>query len=248
MLIETFPDLATLWKETTIRIIKDPSLWDATRPPRLFSFPNLLTAETHEMEADLAWAGLTRSRWTRFLNRYVDPDKLDAWIERARGAKGMTSLLWRTEEADDHTGGECLIAVSYRPDQRILTLYTREAEFPMRGILDATLAHKLGEAIGGGPIRVVWQMGGLYVSLMHALPFMYHYGILDEVKAMDTRAGRYTTYMTNHLSKDEATIKYGPAKRVLKRWKSMQEGTMVPVPIASLPLRVEQKKRRRDAK
>lgn len=244
MLIETYPDLVTLWRDTTIKMIRDPDCWDATKPPRLFSYPNLLIAESHEMDADLSWAGLTRSRWTRFLNRYVDYEALEHWLIRVKESKGMTSLLWRTKEGDDHTGGECLIAISFRPDPGILTLYTREAEFPMRGLLDATFAHLVCREIGRGPIKIVWQMGGLYVSLLHALPFMYHYGILDEVMQMTTKAGKYTTYMTNHLKKDAENLKYGPAKRVLKRWQSMEEGTMVPVPIDSLPLRMEPRKKR----
>lgn len=244
MLIETYPDMATLWKEVTLRVIRDPSVWNDTRPPRLFSFPNLLIAETHQMDADLSWAGLTRSRWTRFINRYIDPEAFDQWLEKIREAKGMTSLLFRTKEKEDHTGGECLIAMSYRPEHKTLTLHTREAEFPMRGLLDAALGHLVAEAIGKGDIRIVWQMGGLYVSLLHAIPFLVHHGLLDEIMEMDTRAGRYLTYMTKHLKNDRGSLNYGPAKRVLKRWETMEGDGMVPVPISELPLKIEASRRR----
>jgi len=236
MIVATYPDLTSLWLDTTLRVIREPSLWDDTRPPRLFSFPNMLIAESADLAADLSWVGLTRSRWTRFLNRYIDPQELDLWLDKIQHGYAATSMLFRTKVKDDHTGGECLIALSYRADNPTLTLYSREAEFPQRALLDTTFAHLAALAIGQKGIRVVWQLGGLYVSMLHALPLMARLGILEEVKSMNTKAGAYFRYMTNHLVKHSDSLKYGPAKRILKRWRAIEAGTMEPVPIDQLPI------------
>ena len=209
----------------------------------------MLIAETHHLEADLSWVGLTRARWTRFLNRYVDAASLAEWLGRCKEAKGVTSLLWQTKVKRtefDHTGGECLIALSYRPDQGIITVYSRETEFPMRGLLDASLIFHVAETIDRGPLKVIWLSGGLFVSLLHALPFLVHYDLLNEVMSDKTKAGKYLQYMTKHLTIHADSLRYGPAKRMLKRWRAMAPGGngMALVPIEGLPLYAPVRRRR----
>lgn len=233
MIIESYPDLTALWGGVTHKLLFDPEVWDGQKPPRLLSLPNLLIAETHSLDADLATVGFTGARWTRFINRYLELERYWDWVDRARAAHGVTSLLFRTRDKidrnRDHTGGECIVAMSYRPEPSTLTIYSRETEFPVRGLLDAALAHLSAQAIrGGGPVAVHWLIGGIQVSLLHIIPYLATLGMLDEVMALDSKSGRYLRYMTEHLTKNNANLRYGPAKRMLKRWTNIASGNHYP--------------------
>ena len=218
--------------------------WDYTHPPRLFSFPNLLTAKSADLEADLAWVGFTKARWTRFINRYVDKEELTRWLDRCQAAHGPTSLMFRTKVKTgprEHTGGECLIALSYRPDPSVLTLHSREGEFPQRALLDTVFAHLVIQAIGAKNTRVVWQLGGLYTSLLHSIPFIESQGLMDQLIGGSGKTSKYLGYVVNHLKKDRDNLKYGPAKRILKRWEQIQAGELAPVPLKDLTLQLDRK-------
>lgn len=237
MIHETFSDLTSLWKGMTQRLLLDPTVWDDGRPPRLLSHANMAIAETSHLEADLSWVGFTASRWTRFLNRYIDLKNYWEWIEKIRPpTHGATSRLLRTKEGEGHTGGECLIAMTYRPEPPTLTLYSREVEFPQRGLLDATLAHLTAEAISQGnfDVRIVWLIGGAQISLLHSIPYLVTFDLLDETLASGTKASKYLGYMTDHLETHRGKLKYGPAKRTLKRWDRIKAGEMPSVPISQL--------------
>lgn len=227
--------MKSLWYGVTLRMMREPKLWDALKAPRVFSFTNVLTADTHQLDGDLSWVGFTKARWTRFLNRYVDHENLAAWIERVKVADGLTSYLWKTRTAEGHTGGECMVGMSFRPSNNTLTVYSREVEFPTRGLLDAAFINRVGEYLGRGDLKIVWMIGGLQLSMLHAIPFLVREGKLEEIKALDTKAGAYLRYMTNHLTNGHE-IRYGPAKRMKKRWDSIDAGTVELVPIKDLML------------
>ena len=236
MITETYPDLKSLWYNVTLRMMLEPDLWDALKAPRIFSFTNVLTAQTHQLDGDLSQVGFTKARWTRFLNRYVDHTTLSSWLQKAKEAEGLTSLLWKTKTKEgDHTGGECMVGMSFRPSNNTLTVYSREVEFPTRGLLDAAFINRIGFYLDRGDLKVVWMIGGLQLSMLHSIPFLVKEGKLDQMLALDTKTGSYLRYMTNHLTNGHE-VKYGPAKRMKKRWDSINAGTLELVPISGLSL------------
>lgn len=126
-------------------------------------------AESLEWDFDLKSMWLTPSRWTMMIRQYLDPEEVQAWIERCTGTigtKGRGIAVLRTKTvkprggaATGHTNketrrwGSCMLAVSYKakPTPQI-TLHSRTSYLGYIGALDLTVAWMLGrylsEAMG----------------------------------------------------------------------------------------------------
>lgn len=202
-------------------------------------------AASMDWDFDMKSMWLTKSRWSMMVNQYLDPEELEAWIDRCTakiGKKGRGIAVMRTKTvaarggaATGHTNketrrwGSCMLALSYKalPAPQI-TLYSRTSYLGYIGALDLTVAWMAGkylaEAMGMRveDIKFVWMNEAIQWHNFKSLAFLLNHPDKKRRKA-------YRRLMMKKVSKlreDEvAALKASPALRLSRKWlaKVIQE-------------------------
>ena len=74
-------DLKELWMKTTLQLFHGP--FDVIQGACVFSYDNVLRAKTCHFDIDLTSVGLLNpaGRWTRFVDQYIESDRLARFLE-----------------------------------------------------------------------------------------------------------------------------------------------------------------------
>lgn len=156
--------------------------------------------------------------------------------------------------------GNCMLAWSYRGgpkgEQPTLTMHSRVSYIAYIGGLDLALCHvlarEIGHRIGRKPedFAFRWQVDSLQFHGFKSIPYLFRHG-LDSVLRDDTKeypsadyptlrlVRRWWKYMTDAeaAGKELDAEKYGPVKRIRKRYEQYQREDFMPaVPLEGLTL------------
>ena len=195
-------------------------------------------ADSMDWDFDMKSMWLTKSRWTMMINQYLDPEELEAWIDRCTskiGKKGRGIAVMRTKTvaarggaATGHTNketrrwGSCMLALSYKakPAPQI-TLYSRTSYLGYIGALDLTVAWMAGvylaRAMGMDvkDIRFVWMNEAIQWHNFKSLAFLLNHPDPKRRKAYR----RLMMQKVAKLTEDEIlAIKKSPALRLSRKW------------------------------
>ena len=155
-------------------------------------------ADSMDWDFDMKSMWLTKSRWSMMIRQYIDPDELEAWIDRITskiGVKGRGIAVMRTKTvaarggaATGHTNketrrwGSCMLAISYKaiPAPQI-TLYSRTSYLGYIGALDLTVAWVLGKTLAERlgidvkDIKFVWMNEAIQWHHFKSLAFLLNH-------------------------------------------------------------------------
>jgi hypothetical protein len=156
-----------------------------------------------EWDFDLKNMWLTKSRWSMMIRQYLDPDDVNAWLERCAttiGMKGRGIAVLRTKTVAARGGpaqgnketrrwGSCMLAVSYKakPHPQI-TLYSRTSYLGYLGALDLSVAWMLGRYLAAmmgvdvADFRFVWMNEAVQYHMFKSLAYYLNHRNKDERK------------------------------------------------------------------
>lgn len=213
MINETFPSLTKLYQDVVMRLAFDePGVADLHAAPSIYSYDNKLVAEHGTFEEfDLGGVGLTKSRWTRFLNAYVDMPLLREWLPYAAKVDRPRVAGIMMKHVGAHSWGNCLVSIGFRRAVHpTLVVYSRASSLCPTGAIDfafvSVVCRNLAQLmeIEQDDITVVWNISSAYVSGILWLPYLASSGREKEYLASDSRLVRTTG-------------------RVFKRWISQSD-------------------------
>jgi hypothetical protein len=178
--------------------------------------------------------------------------------------RGVVTQMFAKQHARRHKKyrwGNCMLGWSFmggnRYEQPTLALHSRVSYIAYIGGLDLALCHVIGreiaERIGCGveDIAFRWYVDSLQFHGFKSVPYLFRFG-LDEVLREDTKRYPSSEYPTLKLvrrwwktvddwyeeGKSLEEQKYGPLKRIIKRYAQYKDGDPLPsVPIRNLSLR-----------
>lgn len=171
-----------------------------------------------------------------------------------KGKNGViTNMHFKSVKRMDrkHKWGNCLLAATFRGAykgtvQPTLTLHSRVSYNAYMLGLDMGMAHVLAREISDGnpeKIRVQWHLDVMQLHSFKSLPYIYTQPDLMEVletpKKMAQAAKEYPTWRSierwwekvlqfEEEGKTVAEEKYGPFKRIRRRYEEYQQGILVP--------------------
>lgn len=194
--------------------------------------------DTMDWSFDLKSMWLTKSRWTMMVRQYLDPDRLQAWIDLSTakiGTKGRGIAVMRTNEvkprggaATGHTNketrrwGSCMLSLSYKAVPKpTITLHSRTSYLGYIGALDLSVAWMcakyLGHELGIEPkdFSFVWHIEAIQWHNFKSLAWMLnHY---DEVQR-----AHYRRLLIKPMSKltesEQKYIELHPAVKMSRVW------------------------------
>lgn len=202
-------------------------------------------ADSMDWDFDMKSMWLTKARWTMMVNQYLDPEELEAWVNRCTekiGTKGRGIAMMRTKTvaarggaATGHTNketrrwGSCMLAVSYKalPKPQI-TLYSRTSYLGYIGALDLTVAWMCGKYLADAmgikveDIQFVWMNEAIQWHNFKSLAFLLNHPNKKRRKAYR----RLMMKKESKLREDEvALLEASPALRLSRKWlgKVIQE-------------------------
>ena len=205
----------------------------------------LAEAESMSWDFDMKDMWLTPSRWSMMVNQYLDPEELEAWINRCTakiGRKGRGIAVMRTKTvaarggaATGHTNketrrwGSCMLALSYKALPRPqITLYSRTSYLGYIGALDLTVAWMAGQYLAKAmgmkveDISFVWMNEAIQWHNFKSAAFLLNHPDKKRRKAYR----RLVLKKEKKLTSDELrTIADSPALRLTRKWfaKVIQE-------------------------
>lgn len=205
----------------------------------------LAEAESMSWDFDMKDMWLTPSRWSMMVNQYLDPEELEAWINRCTakiGKKGRGIAVMRTKTvaarggaATGHTNketrrwGSCMLALSYKALPRPqITLYSRTSYLGYIGALDLTVAWMAGQYLAKAmgmkveDISFVWMNEAIQWHNFKSAAFLLNHPDKKRRKAYR----RLVLKKEKKLTSDELrTIADSPALRLTRKWfaKVIQE-------------------------
>lgn len=221
------------------------------------AYDNLLSCDSMAYEFDMGrdlW--LNKQRWTRLVRQYLDISETARFLQRAadiglgEGKRGVvTTMFCRnvTREPKKHRWGNCMVAFTYRgvrTGEPTLTLHSRVSYIAYIGGLDLALAHVLARTIGKR-IRVPveefafrWHVDALQFHGFKSLPLLYQTKYVEDLKRSDYRkqyptiklVGRWWDQILRNEEEGKtlAAEKYGPLRRVRRRYQEYQAGDFLP--------------------
>lgn len=198
----------------------------------------IATADSMAWDFDMKNMWLTPSRWTMMVKQYLDPEELDAWIDRVTskiGTKGRGIAVLRTKivkpRGGDETGhtnkatrrwGACMLNISYKAKpEPTITLHSRTSYLGYIGALDLTVAWMAGRYLAKEmgikieDIRFVWMIEA--IQWHHFKSLAYALNHRDEAKQAAYR--RLLMLPGKELTNPEKrTILTSPSIRGSRKW------------------------------
>ena len=147
-----------------------------------------LTAESCRCDFDVGkhlW--LNRSRWTRLLRDYLNPERLTLFLDQARliyngearcGATTNMLMASPVRSPKKHRWGGCMMGMTFRSDgykHSTLTLYSRTTYMGYIGLLDMAVAHCIARAITPelDTVGFRWHISSQQLHCFKTLPYIY---------------------------------------------------------------------------
>lgn len=233
----------------------DSMLWqpqfvvDLTKSPSIYTYNNLLMADSCDFELDLASVGLTKNRWARFLTQYIDKAELEAWLQsindqrrgvinllRSTGDTKMTPSLYQPDKAG-HRWGACFLGVSLQliPAPR-LTLYSRTARMPTTAAMELTLISLLAKEIKrryhiNKKIKFTWFCAAIHVTAYDIMPYLIYREKMQQFLKSGVPLAQFVSRQYEKAHRLPATreaIPYGRQRRITRRVQEMEAEQFLP--------------------
>jgi hypothetical protein len=192
----------------------------------------MMEAESADLSFNLKHLWLTRARWTKMLNDYVDAGELRVWLDKCEtiGKRGRGMAVMRMKEVNARAGpkvtrrwGGCMLAASYRAVPRpTITLHSRTSYVGYLGILDLGVASCLaryGAAAAGlsaPELRFTWMLEDAQWHNFKSLAWLLCYPYSDNRRAMYHRL--LTSPEEKLTGPERATLRNRPALRLSRNW------------------------------
>lgn len=222
------------------------------------SYDNLLACESMEFDLDMGrdlW--LNKQRWTRLCRQYLEKEEVERFIEhavalsRGEGAKGACTSMFCSNvarESKKHRWGNCMLGFVYYGDARrgtpTLVLHSRVSYIAYIGGLDLGLARVLAgyiaEETGVAPedFRFRWHVDALQFHGFKSLPMLFKTDFIEDLQVAKFRAkyptiklvGKWYDTIRRHEAEGKTLEeeKYGPLRRVRRRYMEYQQGDFLP--------------------
>jgi len=222
---------------------------DLTKSPSIYSYNNLLMADSCEFELNLASVGFTKNRWARFLTQYIDKEELETWLQSINNQRrGVINLLRSTGDTKitpslfhpdkmGHRWGVCFLGTSFQitPEPR-LTLYSRTARIPTTASMELTLISLLAKEIKkryhiNKHIRFTWFCAGIHVTAYDAMPYLIYRKQMQQFLRSELPLARFVNRQYEKAQRLPATpeaIPYGRQRRIIRRVQEMEAGEFLP--------------------
>lgn len=229
-----------------------------------------LVADSMDYDFDLGrdlW--LNRSRWTVLCRQYLDRRELVRFLDHAQkignkeGRRGVVTNMFCRDvqrEAKKHRWGNCMMAFTYRghrTQRPTLTLHSRVSYIAYIGGADLAVAYTIARYISkriGVPVkefRFEWAIDALQLHAFKSLPMLYKQSYIEDFYDKELRnhypafkiIGRWWDQIVRTTEEGVPLdqIKYGPLRRVTRRYREYIAGDFLPsVPVNTLdfsPLR-----------
>jgi hypothetical protein len=208
---------------------------------------------------------LNRQRWTRLVREYLDLGETTRFLQRCEaiglgeGKRGVITNLRGAHvppKAKRHRWGPCLIGYTYRglrTERPVFTMHSRVSYVAYIGALDLALAYVLARYIAKR-IRVPieefqfrWCLDSAQLHAFKSLPMLYSDGWMQYFESSEMREkypaikliSRWHDGIVESTDSGQAleAIKYGPLRRVTRRYREFIAGDFLPpVPVSSLDL------------
>lgn len=211
-----------------------------------------LSSKTCNFELDMGhtvW--LNRSRWSRLIREYLplkswELFKSQCWeiIDGLTRKGATTQMMFREPErfAKKHRWGGCLMAATFRQKRSggwELSFYSRTTYIGYMSFLDAAIAHVMAREICDAyedvtldDISFTWHICDAQLHCFKTLPYMYSHlpdslevstcilspTLTNILKWQDKIDEAYEEHGTDMLDHE----KYGPFKRIKRRWMESQ--------------------------
>lgn len=220
------------------------------------AYDNLLACNSMEFDIDLGrdlW--LNKQRWTRLVRQYLDPADVERFVGKAgelgrgEGAKGACTQMFCRDvvrEAKKHRWGNCMLGFVYRGDARrgtpTLTLHSRVSYIAYIGGLDLALAYVLAREIGRDldlapeEFAFRWHVDALQFHGFKSLPMLFKHDFVADLDNTPLRkkfptinlVGKWYDKIVEFTEAGITDNKYGPLKRVMRRYREYQAGDFLP--------------------
>lgn len=193
-------------------------------------------ASSMEWDFDLKTLWLTSSRWSMMVKQYIDPDELQAWLDKITkhiGKDGRGIAAMRTKEVKARGGpaqgnketrrwGSCMLAITYKAKPRPqITLYSRTSYLGYLSGLDLSIAWMCGKyvaheiGIDVKDISFVWMNEAMQYHNFKSLAFLLNN--TDEVQRKKYR--RLMRLSDEKLTEEEQEVlANSPALRLSRKW------------------------------
>jgi len=210
------------------------------------------------MPFDLGHLGITKTKWTKFTNMYVDIPSLHAWVRNARRVKAYDSLYQFKSVRPHYEGkkavhqwGSCILAMSFRRQPRPhLTLYSRSQSLGFSGVADYALLSFVSKEIAktlGKPqeaITVNIVCANFVMKVVEVIHYLQYTGELADYSTRDGRMGDCIRYYMNYMSQvdeetgnERETLPWRAANRMRSKFRKALLEEYNPLPVDSLTLR-----------
>lgn len=213
---------------------------------------------------------LNKQRWSRLIKEYVPRDSLERFLDQCveiyngEARKGATANMMfhdpiRYEKK--HRWGGCLMGATFRAETEgyhMLTFYSRTSYMGYIGLLDAAIGQAMMQQ-AGIPLEHIsfrWHLTSMQLHCFKTLPFIFSQpDLFDKLQQCSTDARRIDGPTWANITKWYLKIlaaweehgdemidheKYGPFKRIKRRWmEHMGHSTKnvpPPVPVNTLTL------------
>jgi len=222
------------------------------------SYDNLLACNSMEFDIDMGkdlW--LNKQRWTRLCRQYLDADEVNRFIDHAVlltqgvGAKGACTNMFCSNVArasKKHRWGNCMFGFTYygaaRNGRPTLVLHSRVSYIAYIGGLDLALAYVLADYIGSESnltpeeFRFRWHVDALQFHGFKSLPMLFKHDFIRDLEVPKYRemyptirlVGKWYDKIIEHEANGKTLEeeKYGPLKRVRRRWREFNNGDYLP--------------------
>lgn len=193
------------------------------------------------------------------LEQFIRLSKVIYTREARMGATTEMKFIAPVRSDKRHRWGGCLLAVVFRGEydnHPTLTLYTRTTYMGYMGLLDAGIAHLIAGMISGGhPERISfrWYITSMQLHSFKSLPYMFtnevwwnrlveselDRSLIAHMPPTWRECMRWYCRLMDSFRKEGVkmmeTEKYGPYKRVKRRWLEHTDNLAITVP-RSLPI------------
>ena len=240
MIQRQFPNLLATYRGLTEELAYDMNLkplkWGVC-----IGYDGLLSVEIddllHDEEMSLQMASYTKSRWTRFLRRYLRDD-FSSWIDSSiiklqRYPSRPFVASYSVNLNTGHNYGGCLASLQLRicPSPEVI-LVSRACHLDKVGFLDLSLLNVVARRMGYKAVRGNWVASNCYISAISQIFYLKMFNLPVEGHRLQRTMKRLTDV-------DYEDIKFGPLKRGRKRMMSLDEVGYIPNSIMVKDLSIE---------
>jgi hypothetical protein len=224
-----FPTLLTAYRGLTDELAYNKELpilkWGVC-----IGYKDLITVRVEDAldndNMNLGMASYTKSRWTRFLRRYLRSD-FSSWIDEAmaklqRYPSRPFVASYSVNLNTGHNYGGCLASLQIRicPVPEVI-LTSRACHVDKVGFLDLSLINVVAKKMGVPKVKGTWVISNCFISGISQVYYLKRF-------EMPLQGHRLEKTLKRLIDVDYDDIKFGPLKRGRKRMMALDEHGFIP--------------------